>query len=112
MFVFRDKGLKENCEIRNSLKIIPGVGYLKSEKTCNKIGISYPFFIDDLNIYNFKLIFFLLKNYIVTDVKLIRFHSANILKLVNFKHYRGFRHSLRLPVRGQRTRTNARNQKK
>ncbi|MDD5136085.1 MAG: 30S ribosomal protein S13, partial [Candidatus Omnitrophica bacterium] len=37
--------------------------------------------------------------------------SANIKRLIDIGSYRGFRHRKGLPVRGQRTRTNARTRK-
>ncbi len=37
--------------------------------------------------------------------------SMNIKRLMDMKSYRGLRHRLNLPVRGQRTRTNARSRK-
>ena len=38
--------------------------------------------------------------------------KSNIKNLIFLKNYRGHRHSLGLPVRGQRTKTNAKTQKK
>jgi small subunit ribosomal protein S13 len=38
--------------------------------------------------------------------------NKNIKKLKKIKAYKGFRHKLKLPVRGQRTKTNAKTRKK
>lgn len=57
--------------------------------------------------YNFSGILFLLKNLTLSEIRLKRMVRTNILKLTNINTYVGLRHSLSLPVRGQRTRTNA-----
>ena len=72
-----------------------------------KLGLSYPFFIINLNFYNFSIVFFLLKNLSLSEVRLQRIVHNNIKNLVDINSYAGERHSLNLPVRGQRTRTNA-----
>jgi small subunit ribosomal protein S13 len=46
------------------------------------------------------------------DSLLYQFNKKNILKLVELNTYRGRRHKLGYPVRGQRTRSNARTAKK
>jgi len=60
-----------------------------------------------LNFYNFSIIFFLLKNLSLSEVRLQRIVRNNIKNLIDINSYAGARHSLNLPVRGQRTRTNA-----
>jgi len=49
----------------------------------------------------------LLKNLNLSEVRLQRFVKNNIKNLIDINSYVGVRHSLNLPVRGQRTRTNA-----
>lgn len=50
------------------------------------------------------------KNYVV-EGQLRRQESQNIARLKNISSYRGLRHRLGLPARGQRTKTNARTRK-
>lgn len=50
---------------------------------------------------------FLLKFLVIGDVKAQRLINMNIRALVELQNYRGLRHRDFLPVRGQRTRTNA-----
>lgn len=73
----------------------------------NTTRFSYPFFINNLNFYNFSLIFFMLKSITLSEVRLKRVISANIKNLIDVNSYRGARHAMFLPVRGQRTRTNS-----
>jgi len=49
----------------------------------------------------------LLKGFTLGEARLRRFVSNNINNLFEINSYVGVRHSLHLPVRGQRTRTNA-----
>lgn len=60
MFLYKQRYLKEKVEMRNSLKVIFGVGKFKSSLICVKIGLGYPFSIDNLNFYNYFLIISLL----------------------------------------------------
>jgi Ribosomal protein S13 len=73
----------------------------------SKLGFAYPFFINNLNNYNFALIFFMLKRLTLSETRLRRSVANNIKTLIEMDCYRGLRHKLFLPVRGQRTRTNA-----
>ena len=50
-------------------------------------------------------------NEYVTEEDLKRRTSSNIKRLKDIKSYRGIRHAKNLPVRGQRTKTNARTRK-
>lgn len=107
MFLFRDITLTEIKEIRASLKQIYGVGWYKSNLISSKLGLSNPFFSSNLNEYYIYVILFLLKGLILSDTKIKRVIDNNITRLININCYRGIRHSLTLPVRGQRSRTNA-----
>jgi len=49
----------------------------------------------------------MLKRFTLSEVRLKRLIDTNIKNLIDIQSYRGKRHSLFLPVRGQRTRTNA-----
>lgn len=112
MFLFRDFTLTEKKEIRASLKQIYGLGWLKANKISDKIGMSNPFFGNNLNDYHISLILYLLKGFILSDTKIKRIIDNNINNLIITQSYRGCRHSLTLPVRGQRTRTNSATQRR
>lgn len=112
MFLFRDFTLTEKREIRASLKEIYGLGWLKSYRISDKLGLSNPFFSNNLNDYYISLILYLLKGFILSDTKIKRVIENNISNLILTKSYRGTRHNLTLPVRGQRTRTNSATQRR
>src|SRR6201992_4031812 len=107
MFSFRSHDLPLNRELRCSLQSIKGVGLRKSSFIASKFGFAYPFFIGNLNFYNFLLVSFLLKYLVLSEVRVKRILSLKIRELISMNSYRGTRHRDFLPVRGQRTRTNA-----
>lgn len=71
------------------------------------MGFSYPFFFGNLNFYYFLLLTYLLKNLVLSEVRVNRIIFSFIRQLIRLKTYRGARHEDFLPVRGQRTRSNA-----
>ena len=107
MFSFRDTDLPINRELRSALQAIMGVGWYKSTLLAARFGFAYPFFIGNLNYYQFALLSFVLFYLAGSDVKGVRFIKSRIDLLINIGSYKGLRHRDFLPVRGQRTRTNA-----
>jgi small subunit ribosomal protein S13 len=65
----------------------------------------------NLNFYNFSLLLFLLKLLVLNEVRIKRIINFNISKQIELETYHGIRHKMSLPVRGQRTRTNAHTRK-
>lgn len=61
----------------------------------------------NLTPYLWKSMFFILNKIACNETSLIRYTKDQIIFLVNLNCYRGQRHQTFLPVRGQRTRTNA-----
>lgn len=49
----------------------------------------------------------MLKYFTLSEVRLKRVIGSNVKNMIDIQSYKGVRHSLFLPVRGQRTRTNA-----
>lgn len=112
MFVYKQYTLNTNREIRSSLQFIYGIGWYKSNLICSKMGLSYPFLFKKLNNYNMQLLSFILDFYSWLEVRIKHYIFQNIKKNFDIKSYRGLRHQDSLPVRGQRTRTNASTRKK
>lgn len=61
----------------------------------------------NLNFYKFSLISFLLKYLVLSESRIQRLLNSKIRELISLQTYRGLRHRDFLPVRGQRTRSNA-----
>ncbi len=112
MYLYKQTYLKNNCELRNALRNILGVGWHKAVLCCIKAGFAYPYSINNLNFYHFNVISLILNGFTWLDIKIRRLEKYQIKILIDIKCYKGLRHLNNLPCRGQRTRTNARTRKK
>ena len=94
--------------IEIALTYIFGIGLTTSHKILEVTGISADTRVKDLTEAEIsKLREYIDKNYHV-EGDLQREISLNIKRLKEINSYRGLRHKANLPVRGQRTKTNAR----
>ena len=92
------------------LTSIYGIGRSTAQKICHAVGIAYSKKIKDLDDTDLEKIREEIGR-ITIEGDLRRELSINIKRLMDLGCYRGFRHRRGLPVRGQRTRTNARTRK-
>ena len=94
-----------------SLRYLKGIGPTTSLELCAKLGIDPQRRAKDLTDDEIaKLAGTIDKEYLV-EGSLRRFDGGNIQRLKEIKSYRGERHRKNLPVRGQRSKTNARTRK-
>lgn len=93
-----------------ALTYVYGIGKSTSEAILDKVKIEKTRKIETLSEDELDIIRDEVKNYLV-EGDLRRFVSLNIKRLQEINSYRGQRHRKRLPVRGQRTKTNARTRK-
>ena len=90
------------------LTYVHGIGLVTSQKILAQLKISPDTRVKDLTEADLTSMRELIdKNYQV-EADLAREVSNNIKRLKEIKSYRGLRHMAKLPVRGQRTKTNAR----
>jgi len=94
-----------------SLRYIYGIGPFLSEQLCIRTGIDPDKRARDLTEDDLAKLASLLDNEYVVEGQLRRQVQQNIARLRDIGCYRGLRHRKGLPVRGQRTRTNARTRK-
>lgn len=100
-----------NKRIEVSLRYIFGIGPTNSRKILEVCGVDVNKRAKDLNEDELSRIAAEIdKNYTV-EGQLRRQVSQNIARMKEIRCYRGLRHLKGLPVRGQRTRTNARTRK-
>ena len=92
------------------LTAIYGIGRRTAQQICEAAGIAYSKKIKDLNDGDLEKIRDEIAK-ITIEGDLRREMSINIKRLMDLGCYRGMRHRRGLPVRGQRTRTNARTRK-
>ena len=93
-----------------SLTYIYGIGRTKAEEILKKVNVSEDIRVKDLNDDQLTAIRKEVANYKV-EGDLRREVSLNIKRLSEIGSYRGLRHRKGLPVRGQKTKTNARTRK-
>jgi len=93
-----------------SLTYIYGIGNSKAEMICETTGINPDLRTKDLNDEQVNALRTVVEK-IKVEGDLRREVSLNIKRLMEIGCYRGIRHRKGLPVRGQRTSTNARTRK-
>jgi len=103
--------LPKNKRVVIGLTSIYGIGKSSSQKILNQAGVNHDKKVGDLTDDEVNKI----RNIITADFKvegsLKSEIQANIKRLMDIGSYRGKRHRRGLPVRGQRTKTNARTRK-
>ena len=103
--------LPRNKRIEIGLTYIYGIGRTRSQEVLGATGVNPDTRVKDLTDAETGL----LRDYITSNFKvegdLRRETQLNIKRLIEIGSYRGLRHRRNLPVRGQRTRTNARTRK-
>ena len=92
------------------LTAIFGIGRSRARKICEACGIPYDKKIKDLTDGDQEKIRDAIAQFII-EGDLRRETTMSIKRLMDIGCYRGFRHRRGLPMRGQRTRTNARTRK-
>ena len=103
--------IPQNKLVQVGLTYIYGIGDKFSKKICDSLEISKSKRINELTDDQIlKIREYIDKNFIV-EGDLRRENSLSIKRLVDLATYRGSRHRKKLPVRGQRTRCNARTRK-
>jgi len=103
--------LPRNKRVEVGLTYIYGIGLPRAQQILKHTGVNPDTRIKDLTDADVTL----LREYISQNYKvegdLRREVQLNIKRLIEIGSYRGLRHRRNLPVRGQRTRTNARTRK-
>jgi small subunit ribosomal protein S13 len=92
------------------LTAIYGIGRTTAQKICTQSGVPFDRKVKDLTDADLEKIREEIGRMTI-EGDLRREMSINIKRLMDLGCYRGFRHRRGLPVRGQRTKTNARTRK-
>ena len=100
-----------NKRIEYSLRYIYGVGPARALEIIEKAGVPVGTKASELTDAHISKITNILQNDFTVEGDLRRMVAQDIRRLQSIGSYRGFRHRRGLPVRGQRTKTNARTRK-
>lgn len=105
--------INDNKLINIALIYIFGINISLSNKICKLLGLNKNLKLKNLTKEQ-KNSLFLIINYLKVKINynLLKYKVDNHKRLINIKNYKGFRKLNKLPVRGQRTHTNAKNCKK
>jgi len=113
MVYLLESKIPETKSVFFALTHVYGIGKSTSVLICKKLGFSLNLKIKDLSkeqINNLLKVVELLNMEFASDLKKLKL--LVVKKLVSIKSYRGLRRTQGLPVRGQRTHTNARTSRK
>ena len=100
-----------NKRVKIALTYIHGIGDTKANEICSKVGIDEARRVQDLSDAEVIQIREVIDADYMVEGDLRRDVAMNIKRLMDLGCYRGLRHRRGLPVRGQRTHTNARTRK-
>jgi small subunit ribosomal protein S13 len=100
--------LPRDKRIEIGLTYIYGIGLTRSKEVLAKTGVNPDTRVKDLNDADVAALRETVEKDYQIEGDLRRWEQMNIKRLVDIGSYRGRRHRMGLPVRGQRTRTNAR----
>jgi small subunit ribosomal protein S13 len=103
--------LPRDKRVEIGLTYIFGIGKSRSDQILKKTGINPDTRIRDLTDDEISKLRETIEKEYVIEGDLRRDIALNIKRLIEIGCYRGRRHRIGLPVRGQRTRTNARTRK-
>ena len=111
LYIF-NKTISDSKSILYSLIILYGINKFQSKKICKNIGINPQITLNKLkNNHVNRIIIYINKNLKVEQL-LKKSKIDKLNELLEIKSNRGMRQNLGLPVRGQRTHTNAKTSKK
>lgn len=100
--------LPRDKRIEIGLTYIYGIGLTRSKEVLSETGINPDTRVKDLSDAEVAALREAVEANYQVEGDLRRWESMNIKRLMDIGTYRGRRHRMGLPVRGQRTRTNAR----
>jgi small subunit ribosomal protein S13 len=111
LYIF-NKTISNSKSILYSLRVLYGINEYQSKKICKNVGINPQITVNKLKNYQVnRLINYINKNLKIEQV-LKQSKKNRLNELLEIKSIRGIRQSAGLPVRGQRTHTNAKTAKK
>ena len=103
--------LPANKRVEYSLPYIYGIGLAGAQDILRKVGINFDTRVKDLTDAEIAAIQKEITDHYIVEGELRKEITLNIKRLQEIGSYRGLRHKRGLPVRGQRTKTNARTRK-
>jgi small subunit ribosomal protein S13 len=107
-----NKNLKDTNKLKQELTKILGVGIWKAKQICAILGLNPNIRVNEISLQNIDQLNNLININHYTGSELQKLIKEDVARLIRIGTYKGFRHIQKLPVRGQRTHTNAKTVKK
>lgn len=104
--------LTGTSKVRIALTQVYGIGVSKACQVCDQLGLSTTITINQLTRIQTDQISRIITQTHLIDSELTKMLLHDIQRLLQISCYRGLRHSSGLPLRGQRTHTNAKTSRK
>lgn len=112
MLVLHGKKVPEHKSIKKGLSLVYGIGNSQAKYICNTLGLNSSAKIQDLSAQNLLEITKFVEDFVKVPSEAQKIKRDAIQSLVDIRCYRGLRHRYSYPVRGQRTKTNGKSQKR
>jgi small subunit ribosomal protein S13 len=112
MVFFMQQNLRPHVNMRKALTQIFGIGPFISHQLCDQLGFSRIMPVKQVSRSQLDQLGRVIGRYHVTGQELKRLVAQDIARFARISNYKGFRFAQGLPVRGQRTHTNARSTRK
>lgn len=103
--------IPDNKQLKISLQHIYGVGQITAAEIISKTSLNGDVRVKDLSENDLNELRKVIEESYVVEGELRQNVFRNIKRMQESRSYRGIRHKIGLPVRGQRTRVNARTRK-
>ena len=103
--------LPTNKRVLIALTYIHGIGKVTSKNICDSAGVDVSTRVNELSEQEVASIRQHIDSNVMVEGDLRRERTINIKRLMDLGCYRGLRHRRGLPVRGQKSKTNARTRK-
>jgi small subunit ribosomal protein S13 len=113
MIYLLESKLPVEKSISRALQHVYGIGHFRADFICKKLGFSHNFkanLLSERQITRILTLINTLKLLLAHDLK--KFRLSVVKRLISIRSYRGLRRRQGLPIRGQRTHTNAKSSKK
>lgn len=112
MIYILNSTLKNNQSVESALQDLVGIGKHQSKLICSKLMIGNGYQLCNVSSKQLSEIVKIISSSYTIGNDLYKYYYLRIKKYLDIKNYRGLRHRMGYPVRGQRTHSNGRTQKK
>jgi len=112
MVFILNKNLKDTNKLKNELKKIFGIGIWKANQICAILGLNPNIRVNEISLQDIDQLSNLININHYTGSELKKLTEQDVTRIIRIGTHKGLRHTQKLPVRGQRTHTNAKTAKK